>query len=571
MRLILSQYLRTMRERDEFDRLLPDLLLSMGYVPLAKPQTGVRQFGVDLAAVGASPVDGVSELLLFVIKRGDIGRRDWDNPEPTAVRSTINEVLDFYLPKLVAPEHTSLRKVLVLATTGDIKQDVEPLWNSFKAANEAKVAFDFWGGDRVSDLIERHMLDEHLFAAEDRLDLRKTLALAGDGEYDFRDLSRLLLRQLGLDAKGALALPVADVRALRKAASRVHLASGICARWAHEDGDTRQALWVWERALLWSWHRVQLIEEPQRSNLHDQIGLLWSSYTAAAANYFQAIEPYVHVRDGLVGYGSEGAEVSVVLFEHIGLLATIGMACLLEPHTDKQVGETVAGNVRAVADGLCALINNNPASATPRLDAHSIDISLALTFLVGADRISEAKEWVRDLARRLDYCFKAKMRFPVGTDSLDDLVALDTSERDDDELRNSLMRTSWCLATLAAWCAVLHLDDHYAVLAKGAKEEYREVCAQVWHPSSEWPRLWYFGRGALELGETEAPYALPDSADEMRRRMIEFLARPDCDWVATSPSRPVGLWGIDFIACRHFRMPVPASIWYRLASGHVAA
>ncbi len=27
MRLILSQFLRTLRERDEFDRLLPDLLL----------------------------------------------------------------------------------------------------------------------------------------------------------------------------------------------------------------------------------------------------------------------------------------------------------------------------------------------------------------------------------------------------------------------------------------------------------------------------------------------------------------------------------------------------------------
>ena len=52
MRLIISQFLRTLRERDEFDRLLPDLLLAMGYVSLAKPQTGVRQYGVDLAAVG---------------------------------------------------------------------------------------------------------------------------------------------------------------------------------------------------------------------------------------------------------------------------------------------------------------------------------------------------------------------------------------------------------------------------------------------------------------------------------------------------------------------------------------
>ena len=144
-------------------------------------------------------------------------------------------------------------------------------------------------------------------------------------------------------------------------------------------------------------------------------------------------------------------------------------------------------------------------------------------------------------------------------------MSLDTSERDDDELRKSLMRTSWCLATLAAWCALLRLDDHYATLANGVKEEYPEVCAQLWHPTSGWPSRWYFG-GALELGESEAPYVLPDSPDDMRRRITEFLTRSDFDWVAKSPSTAVGLWAIDFIACRHFRLPVPASAWYRLMS-----
>ena len=202
MRLIISQFLRTLRERDEFDRLLPDLLLAMGYVPLAKPQTGVRQFGVDLAAVGRSPVDGIEEMLLLVIKQGDLGRRDWDNGDPTSVRPSLNEVLDVYLTKLIAPEHAGLRKVIILATTGDLKQDVETNWTAYKEQNGARASFDFWGGDRVSDLIERYMLDENLFAPKDRADLRKSLALASDPEYDFRDLSRLLLRQLGLTTDG---------------------------------------------------------------------------------------------------------------------------------------------------------------------------------------------------------------------------------------------------------------------------------------------------------------------------------------------------------------------------------
>lgn len=561
MRLILSQFLRTLRERDEFDRLLPDLLVAMGYVPLAKPQTGVRQFGVDLAAVGKSPVDGVDELLLFVIKRGDIGRRDWDNGEPTSVRPSINEALDFYLTKLIAPEHESLRKTIVLATTGDIKQDIDSVWTAYKDLNMARVSFDFWGADRVSDLIERHMLDEHLFAAEDRSDLRKALALAGDGEYDFRDLNRLLLRQLGLKPDGSLRTRPVDARTLRKTVRRMHLASQICAHWAQSDGDARQALWVSERTLLWTWHRVQLLEAGERAQLYPDVAELWRSYTAAAVRYVEVVQPHVHVRDGMAGYSSEGAEFAIVLFEHIGLHATIGLACRLEVPRDDETDKVVRANVEVIADGLCALIANNPASASPRLDRHAIEICLALLFLVNAGREQEAKVWLAEMAKRLDYCFKVASRFPVSTDSLEDLVALEVSLRDSTR-HEELMRTSWCLATVAAWCAMLGLDDHYGLLSRGTTTSYAKVCAQLWHPTIGWTERWYFG-GALDFGDAEAPYALPVNVEEMRQRITDFVKRPEYDWVETSPSRTLGLFGLDFVACRHFRIPVPASAWYR--------
>lgn len=561
MRLILSQFLRTLRERDEFDRLLPDLLVAMGYVPLAKPQTGVRQFGVDLAAVGKSPVDGVEEMLLFVIKRGDIGRRDWDNGEPTSVRPSINEALDFYLTKLIAPEHASLRKTIVLATTGDIKQDIDSVWTGFKDQNAARANFDFWGADRVSDLLERHMLDEFLFAAEDRSDLRRALALAGDGEYDFRDLNRLLLRQLGLKPDGSLSTPSADVRTLRKAVRRMHLASQICVHWAQSEGDARQALWVSERALLWTWHRIQLLEPGGRALFYPDVAALWHSYTEAAARYVEVVQPHVHVRDGLAGYSREGAEFAIVLFEHIGLHAAIGLACRLEAPQDDAMAKVIRANVEVIADGLCALIANNPASASPRLDRHAVDICLALLFLVNAGRLEQAKAWLADIAKRLDYCFRVASRFPVSTDSLEDLVALEVAPGGEAE-HEDLMRTSWCLATVAAWCAMLRLDDHYGLLSRGATTSYAKVCAQLWHPTIGWNERWYFG-GALDLGEAEAPYALPADVEEMRQRITDFVKRSDYDWVENSPSRTLGLFGLDFVACRHFRIPVPASAWYR--------
>ena len=562
MRLIISQFLRTLRERDEFDRLLPDLLLAMGYVPLAKPQTGVRQYGVDLAAVGKSPMDGVDELLLLVIKQGDLGRRDWDNGEPTSVRPSLNEVLDVYLTKLVPPEYSGLRKAVILATTGDLKQDVELNWTAFKEQNSTRAKFDFWGADRVSDLIERHLLDENLFAPGDRSDLRKSLALAADPEYDFRDLNRLLLRQLDLTPDGKPVKAEIDPKQLQKAFRRAHLAAQICARWAQTEGDSRQALWINERCLLWAWHRVQLVAPDERSKFYPAIAGMWASYNEAAARYFEVISPHVHVRDGMAGYGSEGAAFAVVLFEHIGLIGTIGLACGLNQGNSEADSAVISSNIEAMANALCELLANHDASASPRLDRHIIDISIALMFLMLAGRSEQAKSWVAEIAKRLDYCFKIRARFPVASDAFEDLVELEVNPKDL-ELVQKLMRTSWSVATVSAWCVILGLDEHYEVLSQGVSGPYKDVCAQLWHPTDDWPTYWYFGESSNH-GETEAPYAMPSDIVEMRARICNFLKLKNYDWVESSPSRSVGFWAIDFIACRHFQTPVPASAWYRL-------
>jgi hypothetical protein len=289
---------------------------------------------------------------------------------------------------------------------------------------------------------------------------------------------------------------------------------------------------------------------------------MWSSYIQAAARYFEVIGPYLHVRDGMAGYGNEGAAFAVVLFEHIGLVGTVGLACLLRLGNSEEENATMSANVAAVADGLCALVENHGASASPRLDQHIIDISLALMFLVLAGRREQAKSWVAEIAKRLDYCFKIRARFPVSSDSLEDLVELEVNPKDVG-LTQKLMRTSWSLATVAAWCVILDLEEHYAALSQGVSGPYKDVCAQLWHPTSDWPEHWYFG-GSLSHGETEAPYALPSAIAEMRQRMADFIDLKNYDWVESSPSRNVGIWAIDFIACRHFRTPVPASAWYRL-------
>ena len=569
MKLILAHYLRTLRERDEFDRLLPELLIEMGYVPLAKPQTGVRQYGVDFAAVGQSAEDGVKEILLFVIKQGDIGRTEWDGDPKTSVRPSLVEVLDVYLTTHIAPEHSKLRKVIVVATTGDFKQEIQLNWKGFVESNQSRALFQFWGGDHVAGLLERHLLNENLFATQDRLDLRKALALAGDRDYTFTDFLKVLRRQLGLEHNGSLSDPPWEKKQLIKAIRRVNLATQVCAHWAQSDGDRKQALWVTERALLWTWHRIQLYDPADRQALYGPLFDMWAAYLNTSKQYFEVMQQHFTVRDGMSGYCREKYEFSLVLFEHIGLLATIGLCQALTPSDGDEEAKVKGQNAHVIADALCDLIRNNEASGSPRLDRHATDICLALLLLVVTSRHEEASAWLVDIAYRLNFSFLRKRMFPIGTDSLDDLVDFDVSG--DEESATTLMRTSWMLATVAAWCALRGLDESYKLLANAHAKDYPNVCAQLWHPTAEWPQQWYCQAAHHELGDTEAPYALPEDPASLCSRVDEFLKLERYEWTAHSPATQVGLLALDFVACRHFQMPVPASFWYRVAGNKIGS
>jgi hypothetical protein len=559
MKLILSQYLRTLKERDEFDRLLPDLLLAMGYVPIFKLQVGVRQYGVDLAAVGTAD-DAVQELLLLVIKRGDIDRATWDSGVQ-AVRPSLNEVLDVYLRTHVQPIHEKLRKKIILAATGDLKQEVQANWNGYCAEHATRAMFEFWGGDHIASLIEQHMLNENIFGSEARGDLRKSIALAAEIDYDQRDLHRLFRQILALGKEGDLIEPTKRPRDLIKALQIVNLSGQVYSRWAEDEGNLKQALVASERAMLWSWHRIQLENTGDRPKYYQLFLELWRSYKQVAHRYFEKLRPHFYVRDGLSGYCRENSEFALVVFEQIGLIATIGLSQILVT-TDQEGLKLNLQNANVVADGLAQLIANNPVSGSPRFDGNAIDITLGLLLLTTTDHIAQARDWLEELVSRADYTFRLKRNFPIDTDSVDDLA--DVTVFDDEELRIQLMRTSWLLATLAAWAVILERNDLYEVLTKNTKDKYSEVCLQLWHPTQDVAKHLYYWPAQYRSGEAEAPIVLPDTADEYRERMKALLASTRHHIRTFSPACLVGMDAIDLVASRHFRTPVAPSFWYQL-------
>ncbi len=564
MKLILSTFLRTLKERDEFDALLPDLLLSMGIVPLSKPQTGTRQFGVDLSAVGVDE-DGTEKLFLFVLKKGDIDRRTWDGEGPQSVQPSLNEIFDVYVRSHIAPKYSKHPIKVILSTTGDLKEAVQPNWAGYTESKKNIAEFDFWGADDIAVLVERHMLDEHLFQSEDRADLRRALALVGEPEYSLVDFHKLLLRQLGLSRDGQLEPQKVSSRDLVKAIIRANLTTRIIGAWAANDGDTKAALRASERALLWAWWRILQSPEKGRAKLILAFRGLIETYSASAARYVEKIKPHSRVSDGFSGYTRESEVLSLSVFEHIGLLASIGISSIY--FSEANIDASSFLDLERISDVLLGIIRNNPVSGSPNLDENSIDITLALSFLALTGKESEAKDWLGKLVGRIDYSYKVARNFPIGTDSLDDLVELGFAEPTL-ERRKELMSTSWTLPTLAGWCVIFDEEPLYQRLVAGQGEEaYPEVCSQLWHSLSEdFFNHLHFHQAQLACGEAEAPIKFHENMGEYRKHMEAIVASGRHEVVEASPSFKAKLYGLDLIAMRHFRTPVPPAFWYQFLS-----
>lgn len=182
MRLIIKDYLLQLKEKDELDLLLCDLLFQMGYVTDNKPESGNRQYGVDIRA------HNEHEVLLCVVKQGKLDRRNWDSG-PNAVRQSLNEIMDVYTGLISGKDRDKLLHIAVV-TNGMMDEALRPNWERYKATNtlwdNINVQIDFWNVDKLVDEIQVHLFDEHLFSGEMQKLLRRALYFVDESDYHYK-------------------------------------------------------------------------------------------------------------------------------------------------------------------------------------------------------------------------------------------------------------------------------------------------------------------------------------------------------------------------------------------------
>lgn len=556
MRLVLKQYLSSLREREELDAIIPDLLSQMGLNVFSRPQRGTRQEGVDVGAVGA--LDGVAErVYLCSIKRGDLTRKEWDDG-PQSVRQSLNEILDAYIPHRVPVEHRDKPITICVVIGGDVLEPVQTQLRGYISHQQQRhpnVLFDEWNGDKLSELIEARFLREDLLPPGARSDLRKSLALLEEPEAAYTHFAHLVraLAEAGRESEGAA------LKSLRQLA----LCLWVLLAWARDAGNLEAAYVSAELALLCGWRAASAhldTTRPVAKDMAESFSSLISAYHQACSDFLSVnILPHtvkLHAISAAV-QGSSPVDVNLKLFDVLGRLAIAGLWAYwtAEQHSE---GSATKQHALSLADGFVgcvkSLLANNPILFLPLKDDQAIDITLASMMLCfDQSNHREVRYWLAEMLRRATLAYEGDAAYPCTTTNYIDLLS--HPHRRDDEYRKNVTMGSILYPMIAVFAALLGDEETYKGVAELKAEAMSHCNFQLWFPDEQSESHFYTAddHGAVL---SDVGVQLPSG---------DFLCQVfgECDQTKhfeELSAVQTGLWPLIVVACRHHRVPVPLQL-----------
>ena len=551
MKLIIKEYLSLLKESKELDSLIPELLLSMGHEVISRAKIGVRQYGVDVASVGIE--DGIEKVFLFTIKEGNLKRSDWDNTSPQAVRPSLEEILDVYIPTHLSKKYNNTTKKIIVATGGDLEQTVHQNWSGYTKRNSKKdeIEFDFWGGDKLALLIEKHIFNEYIIPSNQRSLFRKTLILLGDTDYDLKDYFQFLDEILFQNK-----LHLKSDKEILKSFRLIYLSLNIILSWSKSEDNLKPALLASERTLLNLWGFIYSNDLSKKKKLIDIISKMYHKNMDILGEYCEKVYPLLKVENGMSFNSQDFLQESLILFEQLGIFSLFGTLHYFSFTIQKtEVEYKTSYNIKEMVK---TMITNHKGLYNPVYDEHIIDISLALSFLGSWNEIIFIDEWIENLISHIEFAYLNQRKyFPIDSNNFEDLVELNLGDAKEIE---EYIQTSTLIPILAQWCVHFGLLDNYKYLQEVSESIYKNSTLQIWYPDKNLEDFMYQKNASSKSGYSHAPMKISKEISKMAKIMEKVYEKHMIDLSKLSCSEN-GIGILLLISSRHFKMPMLPHFW----------
>lgn len=253
MKLILKDYLLSLKEREQLDILVQNLLSQMGLRIFQVPRRGVKEFGVDIAACGCWPGEKEEKVFLFAVKSGNITRSNWSG-NPQSLRESLEEIVDGYIPHFLQPEHKNKKIVICPCFGGNVDKAIFASYTGFletlveRSKNEFEVKTV--NGDQLASLVLEFLFSEKLLPESTQKDFIKSLAYVEDADIVYIHFKSLLGKLFEKTEIQDLKLTIEKIRLL-------HLSLGILFSNAKDNKCVWGLTKCSELALLICWNYIK--------------------------------------------------------------------------------------------------------------------------------------------------------------------------------------------------------------------------------------------------------------------------------------------------------------------------
>lgn len=568
MKLILTQYLAGLREREELDAILPDLLSQMGLNVFSRPGRGTRQDGVDVAAVGSIEKEPET-VYLFSVKPGDLTRSDWHSVSVQSLRPSLEDILDAYIPSRLPAQHRDKPIVIVICIGGVVREEVRPAIKGYlEEKSGPKVSFVEWNGDRLADLIQKFFLSDGLITDDTRSSFRKSLSMLDEPETAYKhyvDVLNAITAEIGSQ-------PAKDVRAIRQ----MSVCLWVLYSWARDIGNLEAAFRCSELTLLYAWTVMARYVEKKGKNA----AAVKSSFMTILHTYLQSTGDFVvkcilgpaQIQDGISSAirTSNGLDVNLKVFDLLGRIASLGCWYYWnilhfaenEDQHDQLVG--AQAGLSECAGTIKRMIKHNPVLFLPIKDEQVIDVSLAVLVLsIDSNNEEDMEFWVSEMLRRARFSYTIHGNYPAIIDGYNDL--LDHPKTGDEEYRGRVTSASVLYPMIALWAGIYGWDRLYEDVGSFQTEDLSHSNFQFWYPNEESESHLYLNTD--RHGTTLSGLDTRLSKEEFVSQSFEEIESVSSENRLTAFK--YGFWPIVLVACRHHRLPIPVEFYRDVAMSQV--
>ncbi|QGS59313.1 MULTISPECIES: hypothetical protein [Shewanella] len=556
MKLILKQYLASLKERKELDAVLPDLLSSMGMNVFISPTRGIKEYGVDIAAVGQLQDDEEESVYLFSVKSGNLTRETWSGQSNQSLLPSLQEILYGFIPNRIPPQHSRKPIVVCLCFGGDINSGIRQEVTGFENFNSRdNLRFDEWNGDKLSAFIQQHLLKEELLPSSSQASLRKSLALLEEPESSSKHFSTLIDEVLS-DAT--------DADSVAPSITRINVCLWVLFSWCREGGNLEAAYLSSERALLLAWDKVKGYYTG-RNKPSKSFDSILDTYQQITDCYVErCLIPYVGFKYALshAVHSPCSIDVNIKLFDVLGRLSVKGHWILNSlsknyaenPPIDGESEEQEKLQIRLeeVTRSINLLVVNNPMLLSPYKDSQAIDLGLALTLLSNNSELdSFVQSWLSGMVDRCTFSFECDGMYPIVHNSYERLIEHRNKDKADSNYKNKVTEASILYPLLAVFCSLYKLDSVSQDLERFATDKLTHSTLQYWYPNQSSEQDMYSNSDTHGSASTGFPMNGRAALDHIKQEY------GNADSFKRMSAVTKGKAPLILTACRCYRYPVP--------------